>query len=134
MAIATRFNPETYYRAHARVSGAYDSDYDAFSLRGRQYQALREVTTYLNEQRVELVFVNLPLTDEYLDPVRRDHEAAFIEHMEQVEGLVFRDLATYWQTEHAFFSDPSHLNRYGAYEVSQHLARDPAIPWEASSE
>ncbi len=133
LAIAARFNPETYYRAHARVSGAYDSDYDAFSLRGRQHEALREVLSYLKAQRVKVVFVNLPLTDEYLDPVRQEYEEQFVTHMEQVAdryGLVFRDLATRWPTEHDFFSDPSHLNRYGAYEVSQHLARDPAIPWE----
>ncbi len=137
LAIATRFNPDTYYRQHARVSGAYDSDYDSFSLRGRQYQALRDTMNYLNQQDVEVVFVNLPLTDEYLDPVRQDYEDSFEAHMEtaaQRYGLIFRDLVARWATEHAYFSDPSHLNRYGAYEVSQHLARDPAIPWEVSTE
>jgi hypothetical protein len=28
-----------------------------------------------------------------------------------------------------YFSDPSHLNRYGAYTVSNQLAQDPMIPW-----
>jgi len=137
LAIAARFNPTTYYRTHARVSGAYDSDYASFSLRGRQYQALREVLKYLNQQDVEVVFVNLPLTADYLDPVRRQYEADFVTHMERVAeryDLVFRDLAALWLTEYDYFSDPSHLNRYGAYEVSQYLARDPAIPWEASSD
>jgi len=46
------------------------------------------------------------------------------------KGLIFRDLSRLkLLTKPDFFSDPSHLNRYGAYKVSNHLAQDPMIPW-----
>jgi hypothetical protein len=34
-----------------------------------------------------------------------------------------------WPEVRSSFSDPSHLNRYGAIKVSQRLAQDPMIPW-----
>lgn len=131
--LSVRFDPRTYYAEHPRVTGAYDSDYDSFNIEGDQYEALRNLTQFLNQHRVELVFVNLPLTNEYLDPVRRKHEQEFVARMQQVaiqDGLIFRDLAQRWPTEYALFSDPSHLNRYGADRVSLHLAQDPTIPWQ----
>ena len=44
-------------------------------------------------------------------------------------GFTYRNLAEEWKTEHDFFSDPSHLNRYGAFAVANHIAKDPLIPW-----
>jgi hypothetical protein len=80
------------------------------------------------------VFVNLPLTDEYLDPVRSEYEQQFKQSvlslsMSQAGGFTFKDLGDRWTTEHRYFSDPSHLNRYGAYAISKQLAQDPLIPW-----
>ncbi|MDY6785573.1 MAG: DUF1574 domain-containing protein [Cyanobacteriota bacterium] len=130
--LGVRFDPETYYTSHPRVAGAYDSDYDSFNIEGEQYEALAELTDYLKQYQIELVFVNLPLTNDYLDPVRRQHEEEFVEHMQQAaieHGLIFRDLGQTWLTEYDLFSDPSHLNRYGADRVSLYLARDSMIPW-----
>jgi hypothetical protein len=84
------------------------------------------------------VFVNLPLTDQYLDPVRSEHEQQFKQSMlslsmSESNGFTFRDLGDRWTTEHRYFSDPSHLNRYGAYAISKHLAQDPMIPWKQGS-
>ena len=45
------------------------------------------------------------------------------------KGLIFRDLSQLLLTKSDYFSDPSHLNRYGAYKVSNQLAQDPMIPW-----
>jgi hypothetical protein len=45
------------------------------------------------------------------------------------KGLIFRDLTKLLLTKNDYFSDPSHLNRYGAYKVSNQLAQDPLIPW-----
>jgi len=131
--LSIRFNPDTYYSLHPKVAGAYDSDYNSFALEGRQYNALRELTQFLNQQQVTMVFVNLPLTNEYLDPVRSKYEQEFRGSMQNIaakHGFVFRDFAQRWTTEYDFFSDPSHLNRYGAYQVSLHLARDLQIPWQ----
>ncbi|HLO49246.1 MAG TPA: hypothetical protein VK211_12590, partial [Kamptonema sp.] len=44
-------------------------------------------------------------------------------------GLTFRDIALLWPEARENFSDPSHLNKYGAVAVSKHLAKDPMIPW-----
>jgi hypothetical protein len=131
--LSVRFNPATYYQQYARVSGQYDSDYENFQIEGRQAEALRSLLEFTRSQSIPVVFVNLPMTDIYLDPVRQRYEQAFKQYMLQVsvqqQGLIFRDLDDLWQEGYDFFSDPSHLNRYGAYEVSRRLAQDPMIPW-----
>lgn len=130
--IDLRFDPESYYQKHTKVSGDYDADYQGFQLSGRQTTALENLLEFTKSHDINLVFVNMPLTEEYLDPVRSDHEAKFREHMKQLaadQGLIFRDIALLWPEAREYFSDPSHLNRYGAVEVSQQLAKDPLIPW-----
>ncbi|MGA1474155.1 MAG: hypothetical protein ACO4AI_03090, partial [Prochlorothrix sp.] len=133
--LSLRFNPATYYQKYARVQGAYDSDYQDFRVEGKQEEALNRLLTYVETQDVPVVFVNLPLTDDYLDPVRWDHEETFQSYMYQMmtdQRLIFRDLSDLWPMAFDNFSDPSHLNRFGALEVSQHLADDPLIPWPRS--
>ncbi|MGB7442705.1 MAG: DUF1574 family protein [Coleofasciculaceae cyanobacterium] len=130
--VSVRFNPATYYQKHPRVAGSYDSNYQSFQLSGKQDAALEEIVQFTKEQGIGLVFVNLPLTNEYLDPVRTEYEQKFQRHMHSSaleRGLIFRDLSDLLLTQYDYFSDPSHLNRYGAYKVSQHLAQDPMIPW-----
>ncbi|MEO1592590.1 MAG: DUF1574 domain-containing protein, partial [Cyanobacteria bacterium J06632_22] len=131
--LAVRFNPATYYQDHARVAGAYDSDYDDFQLEGNQLSAFGNLLRYTQSQEIPLVFVNTPLTDEYLDVDRKQAEIVFqrylIQAASQEEGFFFRDLGQLWPNRYDYFSDPSHLNRYGAYQVSHRLAQDPLIPW-----
>jgi hypothetical protein len=132
LALSNRFNPATYYQKYARVSGDYDSDYRSFSLDGVQTTALASLAQFAQERQIPLVFVNLPLTQEYLDPTRRRYEDAFQQHMLRLApqlGFTFRDLGQAFLTQPDYFSDPSHLNRYGAYEVSRRLAQDARIPW-----
>ncbi len=131
--LAVRFNPATYYQNHARVAGAYDSDYDDFQLEGNQLIAFNTLLTYTQSQEIPLIFVNTPLTDEYLDVDRQQAEIIFqrylIQAAAQQDGFLFRDLGQLWLNRYDYFSDPSHLNRYGAYQVSHRLAQDPLIPW-----
>lgn len=130
--LSERFNPATYYQKYSKVSGSYDTDYDAFRLAGEQMDALQSLIGFTEQQGITLAFINLPLTEDYLDPVRSDAEAAFIQEMIRVDAeskLIFRDFGQLWPTRNDFFSDPSHLNRYGAYAVSKALANDPLIPW-----
>jgi hypothetical protein len=130
--LAIRFNPTTYYQKYARVAGASDADYTAFQLQGQQTAALQRLCAYLKQQHSALVFVNLPLTTDYLDADRRTYEAQFQQSMIQwakAYGFTYRNLAELWKTEGNYFSDPSHLNRYGAYAVAQQLAQDALIPW-----
>ncbi|NJN49034.1 MAG: hypothetical protein HC805_03640 [Alkalinema sp. RL_2_19] len=130
--LSARFNPTTYYQKFARVTGINDADYTLFQMRGRQAEALQRTADYMRQQGSNLVFVNLPLSEEYLDPYRRKHETEFQQFMIQSAakmGFTYRNLAETWKHERDYFSDPSHLNRYGAYAVSQQLAKDPLVPW-----
>lgn len=130
--LSIRFDPETYYQNHPRVAGAYDGDYQSFQLRGKQDQAFDALLTFAQEHDITVVFVNLPLTNDYLDPVRLKYEQQFKQYMHAnaVEReLIFRDLSGLLLGKPDHFSDPSHLNRFGAYDVSNQLAKDPMIPW-----
>ncbi len=132
--LAVRFNPTTYYQKYARVSGLNDADYTAFQLQGRQTDALKSAATYVKTKGASLIFVNLPTTAEYLDADRRSHEDTFQQFMIQrsaIDGFTYRNLGDSLKTNVDYFSDPSHLNRYGAHGVSQLLAQDPLIPWGA---
>ncbi|MGB3294460.1 MAG: hypothetical protein WBB01_15845 [Phormidesmis sp.] len=133
LALSTRFNPATYYQDHARVAGAYDGDYEAFHLQGKQTEALDRLLAFVTEKSVPVIFINTPLTDDYLDSHRDKAETEFRHYMvrqaDSAEIMIFRDLGRLWPQRYDYFSDPSHLNRYGAYQVSTRLAQDPLIPW-----
>ncbi|MDB9529470.1 DUF1574 domain-containing protein [Oscillatoria sp. CS-180] len=133
LALDVRFNPATYYQLYARVPGAYDSDYEDFGLEGEQTRAFNQLLDYTQEQGIPLIFVNTPLTDEYLDGYRSNAEEEFqkamLEYSATEDDFIFRDLGQTWTNRYDYFSDPSHLNRYGAYQVSLQLAQDPMIPW-----
>lgn len=133
--LSVQFNPVTYYQKYARVSGDYDSDYDSFTLQGVQTEAMLSLARYAQAHQIPFVFVNLPLTQEYLDPVRKRHEQDFQKFMLQLaqsNNFFYRNLGNDFLTKPRYFSDPSHLNRYGGYEVSQRLARDVMIPWQVT--
>jgi hypothetical protein len=132
LALSQRFNPVTYFQSYARVTGANDADYSGFVLQGPQSEALQSVAAYAKAHKSQVVFINMPITVEYLDETRREYEDAFSQYMIQTaagSGLTFRNLAENWKTQNDLFSDPSHLNRFGAYAVSQQLAKDPLVPW-----
>lgn len=138
LALSARFNPATYYQKYAKVSGQYDSDYDNFRITGSQSEAVRSLLAFTQSRQIPIVFVNLPLTNDYLDPVRRQHEEAFRQYLVSLDvsqpQFIFRDFGELWPDQHDYFSDPSHLNRYGALQVSVRLAQDPIIPWNQALE
>jgi len=126
-----RYNPNLYYQTKPRVSGRYDGDYQPFSLAGQQATALNALKALAKQQQIPLVFVNLPLNQDYLDSERSYREQQFQQFMQQQagNGLIFIDLARQWPTQDQYFFDPSHLNRYGAAAVASQLATNPQIPW-----
>jgi hypothetical protein len=138
LSLSVRFNPATYYQNHARVPGAYDGDYEDFQLGGHQAEALERLLGFTESQDIPVVFVNTPLTDEYFDAYRSAAETDFLEFMvrfsARYEGFIFRDLGQQWIQEYDYFSDPSHLNRYGALRVSNRVAQDPLIPWPVATQ
>lgn len=135
--LSVRFNPATYYQTYARVAGRYDGDYEDFRLDGVQMEALDSLLTFTQDRGIPIVFVNTPLSDEYLDNYRQTAEDEFLRSMLTLSttesGFLFRDLGQAWPQQYDYFSDPSHLNRYGAYQVSQRLAQDPLIAWPRRS-
>lgn len=126
-----RFDPRIYYQTKPRVSGRYDADYQPFNLAGPQITALNSIKAFAKQQQIPLVFVNLPLTQDYLDSIRRLREQQFQQMMQQQtgDGFIFIDLGRQGLNQNQYFSDPSHLNRYGAAAVSSQLATNPQIPW-----
>ncbi|WP_138501401.1 DUF1574 family protein [Nostoc sp. PA-18-2419] len=134
LALSIRFHPARYYQKHSRVPGNYDNDYKSFQLGGEQEVALQEVLNFTQAHKISLVFINMPLTEDYLDPVRQNYEQEFQQYMLRLAtnpNFIYRDLSQQWLKVNDYFSDPSHLNRFGAYEVSKKLANDPMIPWPA---
>lgn len=134
LALSRQFEPDYYYRYHPRVTGYYDNDYSAFNLEGEQHQAFMNMLQYLDSQQVNLIVINQPLTDQYLDPIRLEYEAKFRNYMDQIsaqKNLSFRDFVgqEYWQQRYKLFSDPSHLNRFGASQMARQLAQDPLLQW-----
>ncbi|ERT05096.1 hypothetical protein M595_4961 [Lyngbya aestuarii BL J] len=133
--LSIRFDPKTYYQKYSQVSGYYDRDYQGFELSGVQTNALKKLVEYVQSQDVEIVFVNMPLTQEYLDSVRTAYEEKFLEHMQQLEaetGLIFVNLAFEWLDTYEYYSDPSHLNQYGAAAVAELLVQKQQISWPTS--
>jgi len=130
--LSIRYNPTTYYQKHPKVSGDYDNDYKSFQLAGKQDQAFQSVLEFTTKNNISLVFINMPLTSDYLDPVRTKYEQQFQQYLLSFTSnshFIYRDLSQLWTKTNDYFSDPSHLNRYGAYEVSKKLAVDPMITW-----
>jgi lysophospholipase L1-like esterase len=130
--VGDRFNPSSYYRQYPRVPGQYDANYTSFRLDGVQLSATRQLMQYARTQDLPVVFVNLPLTQDYLDPVRQRYEDQFRQHIQSLanqEGFLVLDLLDRWPTQNNYFADPSHLNRHGAEAVAHQLAIAPLIPW-----
>jgi len=131
--ISIKFEPENYYQNYAKVSGDYDADYANFQLTGKQTTALKNLLEYTQSIGINFVFVNMPLTTAYLDEVRTTYEQKFHEYMQELSGeysnFIFRDLGSAWPETYSNFSDPSHLNLYGAIAVSETLAEDNIIPY-----
>ncbi|BAW96775.1 hypothetical protein NIES970_17140 [[Synechococcus] sp. NIES-970] len=129
-----RFDPESYYQNHGRVTGDYDGDYAAFSLNGSQQEAFLTLLAHLKVHHVDLVFLNQPLSDHYLDPVRQRYEKQFRVYFRQLaaqQNFNFVDFVHQpsWRRRYDFFSDPSHLNQFGAAQVARELAAITELPW-----
>ncbi|MGB3695674.1 MAG: hypothetical protein WBG70_01585 [Spirulinaceae cyanobacterium] len=130
--ISFRFDPNTYFQQYPRVAGLYDGDYQNFSLGGQQVEALSRLVAYTRQAGIPLVFVNLPLTQTYLDSTRQNAEQQFVQVMQQKSnqlGFTFVDLGKIWLNQNSYFADPSHLNLYGAAAVSNLLATQERISW-----
>ncbi len=131
--ISAKFEPIQYYQRHPQVSGYYDRDYESFQLLGKQTDALKNLLEYTAQKDVKILFVNMPLTYEYLDQVRTAYEKEFITYMQQLSSqhqhFTFQNLGASFLQDYDKFSDPSHLNKFGAIAVAENLATSPDISW-----
>ena len=130
--LSNQYDPYSYYQRRPYVPGRYDGDYRAFNLGGAQANALSSIMAFTDTYNIPLVFVNLPLTDDYLDGFRWWAEQEFrgnMQYLSRQYGFIFIDLAENALTRYDYFVDPSHLNRYGARSVAIALAADSSIPW-----
>lgn len=135
LAVNDQFNPAVYYRSFPRVRGVYDNAYRPFRLQGVQTVSFEALTQFLKAKNIPLVFVNLPLSNDYLDRVRLGYERQFQQFLQDWANrgtLTLVDLLEEWRWQSHLFADPSHVNRYGAREVARLLAADSRIPWPSS--
>ncbi|MCU0569194.1 MAG: hypothetical protein MUF49_21795, partial [Oculatellaceae cyanobacterium Prado106] len=133
--LSDRYDPQTYYQRFPVVLGRYDSNYQDFQLWGNQSNATVAIADFAKTYQIPLIFVSLPLTDDYLaDPTRSQYEQRFHQHMGELarqRGFTFIDYHQHPNLiQNNFFVDPSHINRYGAAAVAQQLAADAQIPWQ----
>ncbi|MGF1457611.1 MAG: hypothetical protein ACFBSG_01145 [Leptolyngbyaceae cyanobacterium] len=137
LAVDEVFRPETYYRNFPRVAGLYDSTYSGFNLEGVQAVSLRAIAAFTRSNDIPLVFVNLPLSEDYLDDTRLFYEQQFQQFLVREAsdgGFTVVDLLREWPNQNQLFADPSHLNRVGAAQVAIRVSEDPTIPWEQLAE
>ena len=127
-AVSDRFDPAQYYQQFPRVSGQYDGAYSPFTLQGPQAMALAQVAETAARQNSQLIFVNLPLSDSYLDDFRLHYEDRFQQFLRaesDFHGFEVVDLLQAWQGQPDLFADPSHINQHGAAAIAAQLAFEP---------
>lgn len=132
LAVNDVFDPERYYRQFPRVPGVYDDAYQRFDLEGVQTVSFRAIANFTRTHDIPLVFVNLPLSNDYLDETRLFYEQQFQQYLRAeaaAGGFTVVDLLQEWPGRDNIFADPSHLNRFGAAEVATRVAAEPTIPW-----
>ncbi len=130
--VDVQFDPQTYFQVYPYVSGEYDLDYRKFDLNGNQIDAFNAIAEFCDRHRIELIFVNMPMHDSYLDASRVRYEKLFKKRMQALSkrwNSIYIDFSTILRDQPKYFSDPNHLNRWGAIEVAKKLAVNPNINW-----
>jgi hypothetical protein len=134
--VTDEYNPDRYYQRFPWVPGQFDADYHAFNLQGKQAEATVKLARFARSEGITLVVVNLPLSRDYIDAVRRDYERDFQQHMWRLarqEQFMFRNLSQQPELmRNSYFADPSHINYKGARATALHLAADSTIPWQVT--
>ncbi len=118
------FVPERYFQRFPKIAGTYDRDYADFDLAGEQAKATAALLETTRQRQIPVVFVNLPLTDIYLDDDRDKYEREFRRYKQQLADLgqlTFIDLGQAWPDRYNYFADPSHINQHGAKAVGERL-------------
>ena len=126
-----QFKPDQYFQRYPQIQGKYDADYRDFTLDGKQTEAFTSVIKLAKTYQIPVVFVNLPLTQTYLDETRTADEKQFRAYLQRVarsQAVSVCDLSQRWLNQNDYFTDPSHLNRYGAAAVATELGKALHLP------
>jgi Protein of unknown function (DUF1574) len=137
LSLSLQFDPTTYYQKYTKVNGNSDGDYANFQISGVQERAFHQTIDLLASRKIPLVFVNMPLSDLYLDEFRQQYDLNFKQYMQKLmdtNQLTFIDLDGLLNQQYNQFSDPSHLNQFGASQVSKYLTQARTIPWAATTQ
>jgi hypothetical protein len=132
VSVDIHFDPQTYFRTYPKVYGDYDLDYRNFDMNGKQMDALNALAGFCDRHNIKLIFVNMPMHASYLDGSRMRYEKIFKQRMLEMSktwGLTYIDFSTIWRNQPKYFSDPSHLNHWGAIAIASKLATNPKVPW-----
>jgi hypothetical protein len=119
----TRFLNETYDFGPA-VRGLYSNQaLFHFTLGGKKLQQLNRLMTYLQQQRIRVILVNMPVTQDFVDLHPRgradyDRVAAALRKEAQTSNATFADPGI-WPREQ--FADPGHMNRFGSQRFTTYL-------------
>jgi hypothetical protein len=128
------FVPQQYFQQFPKIAGIYDRDYVDFDLAGEQARATAALLGTTRRRQIPVVFVNLPLTDIYLDADRAKCEQEFRRYKQQLANLgqlTFIDLGQAWPDRYDYFADPSHINQSGAKAVGERLGAQLAVQFAA---
>lgn len=130
--VNTQFTPATYFQRYPRVPGQFDADYRNYNLDGKQATAFQSVIRFANQRQIPLIFVNLPLTDIYLDPTRKAYEKQFQAHMQALarsgQWTLIDLMSQPDLKQNRYFEDPSHINRYGATAIATWISKKLIAP------
>jgi hypothetical protein len=132
VAFDVQLDPTSYFQKYPKVSGDYDLDYRNFEPTGVQFDALLNVAAFCRAANIDLVILNMPLHETYLDGIRIRYEDTFNKRMEELakqEGFIYLNMSKLVVQQPRLFSDPSHLNKFGAGAIAEYLAKLPQIPW-----
>lgn len=109
------------------LRGEQDRDYRNFSLQGEQNRALHRLMQFSQRQEMAIAFVQLPLSQHYLDIERHSREQSFQTYLNvatQMTSLRHLDLSGEGESwNDAFFAQPHRLNRYGAAVLSWQIGQ-----------
>ena len=109
------------------LRGDQDSDYRNFSLQGEQNRALHRLVQFGQQQDMAIAFVQLPLSQRYLDIERQSREQSFRTYLDVAAQMTPLNLVElpgdelFWND--SLFAKPNRLNRYGAAALSWQIGQ-----------
>ncbi len=99
-----------------------------YEIGGPSHWAMKKIIALAKDNGIELILVNMPVTEKFMEIFRYEEHAAYINYVERLSrnhGLRFHDIARddVGLTQHDF-ADLDHLNKPGAEKLSRYLSKE----------